>query len=551
MPVGSSKGTPAITVSSISGNTTESSGTATFTIKLGSSPASNVNICILSSDTANGGTIQTGNGVNAADGTCTSSAPYAAFTSSNWENAMTITVVGSRGTLGVMTNTNYSLSFSVVTSDPDYSSLSPGTISLTNTNVDAPGSYNVLLTLSGLTGGTLVLQNNGTNNLSLTANGTFPFTLPIVDGNTYSVSILSQPSGLNCAIAGTAFGTIASADVTLTASCVPGYIFNGVIASVNPFPTLTNLTNLTTLAGSLPVTVASGNTDATGGSARFNQPIAITADGTNVYVAEVGNNTVRKMNKSTNAVTTLANVTGPHGVATDGVNVYVTSYNQHVVRKIVIATGTVTILAGQSGSSGDVDAIGGAARFNQPTYLTTDGTYVYVSDRLNDKIKKINIATGAVTTVLSVTYPNGITTDGTYLYVAESNANIVSKINLSTLVKTTVAGGATGGGTCDGTAFADCIDAVGTAAQFNTPYGLTIDGTYIYVFEGAGKKIRKIDRTTAQVTTIVKNTGYSDGAVATAQICNGAANCDSSITTDGSVLFIADRYTHSIRKIGP
>lgn len=46
--------------------------------------------------------------------------------------------------------------------------------------------------------------------------------------------------------------------------------------------------------------------------------------------------------------------------------------------------------------------------------------------------------------------------------------------------------------------------------------------------------------------------GYTDGTLgSTAQICTSGNPCDSSLTTDGVFLYIADRYNHSIRKIGP
>ena len=102
-------------------------------------------------------------------------------------------------------------------------------------------------------------------------------------------------------------------------------------------------TAVTTLAGS-----SSGNTDATGTSARFNYPIGITTDGTNLYVSD---------------------------------------YSNHRIRKIVISTGVVTTLAGSS--SGNTDATGTSASFYWPTGITTDGSNLYVSDMYNHRIQKI------------------------------------------------------------------------------------------------------------------------------------------------------------------
>ena len=94
---------------------------------------------------------------------------------------------------------------------------------------------------------------------------------------------------------------------------------------------------------------SSGSTDATGTSARFSGLDGITSDGTNLYV--VGNNTVRKMVISSLVVTTLAGspgssgstddttgsnarFTGLEGITNDGTSLFLTDVNNHTIRKI-------------------------------------------------------------------------------------------------------------------------------------------------------------------------------------------------------------------------
>ncbi|MEW5756446.1 MAG: hypothetical protein AB1810_09080 [Pseudomonadota bacterium] len=74
-------------------------------------------------------------------------------------------------------------------------------------------SYTISGTVSGLTGTGLVLQNNGGDDLSITANGDFTFANPLSGGAMYSVTILNQPAGQTCTVANGG-GTIAGADVT-------------------------------------------------------------------------------------------------------------------------------------------------------------------------------------------------------------------------------------------------------------------------------------------------------------------------------------------------
>ena len=111
------------------------------------------------------------------------------------------------------------------------------------------------------------------------------------------------------------------------------------------------------------------------------------------------------MNTWPYAVTTLAGAAGVSGTAdgigsaarfylvrgidTDGTNLYVTEGYNHTIRKIVIGTGEVTTLAGAAGIPGTADGTGSAARFNFPWGVTTDGTNLYVTDTENFTIRKI------------------------------------------------------------------------------------------------------------------------------------------------------------------
>ena len=269
---------------------------------------------------------------------------------------------------------------------------------------------------------------------------------------------------------------------------------------------------VTTLAGTAGL---SGSSDDTGAAARFYRPEGITTDGTCLYVTDTDNFTIRKIVIATGVVTTLAGTAGlsgssddtgaaarfhrPLGLTMDRTNLYVTDSSNHTIRKIVIATGVVTTLAGTAGLSGSSDDTGAAARFYRPEGITTDGTNLYVADSWNDTIRKIVIATGVVTTLAGVAgepgssdtptappakfyQPIGITTDGTNLYVTDSN-DTIRKIVVATGEVTTLAGMAYDFGSSDGT---------GSQARFNMPWGITTDGTNLYVGDRGNCTIRKI-----------------------------------------------------------
>jgi N-acetylneuraminic acid mutarotase len=84
---------------------------------------------------------------------------------------------------------------------------------VTNANVNCVNTYSVGGTLSGLTSGSLVLEDNGGSNLTLTVNGSFSFTTPVADGSAYHVTVLTQPAGQDCTVTGGS-GTVGAGNVT-------------------------------------------------------------------------------------------------------------------------------------------------------------------------------------------------------------------------------------------------------------------------------------------------------------------------------------------------
>ena len=75
------------------------------------------------------------------------------------------------------------------------------------------GTFTVGGSVSGLTGAGLVLRNNGGDNINISASGNFTFATPVTNGDTYNVSVLTQPTGQTCAVSMGA-GTVSGANVT-------------------------------------------------------------------------------------------------------------------------------------------------------------------------------------------------------------------------------------------------------------------------------------------------------------------------------------------------
>jgi len=168
---------------------------------------------------------------------------------------------------------------------------------------------------------------------------------------------------------------------------------------------------VTTIAG---VAGESGELDGIGAAARFTTPYSIATDAAgNLFVAEISSQTIRKITPE-GVVTTLAGKAGqpghadgvgtdahfssPHGVATDNAgNVYVADYGNNTVRKIT-PVGVVTTLAGSADAdlSTESDGVGPAATFLRPMALATDREgNVFVLEANN--IREVT-PTGRVTT---------------------------------------------------------------------------------------------------------------------------------------------------------
>ena len=99
-----------------------------------------------------------------------------------------------------------------------------------------PVTYTIGGTVSGLSGAGLVLQDNGGNNLSVSANGSFTFTTAIASGNTFNVTVFSQPSNpaQTCVVAsgsGTASANVTSVVVTCTTTAVT-YTIGGTVSGL-------------------------------------------------------------------------------------------------------------------------------------------------------------------------------------------------------------------------------------------------------------------------------------------------------------------------------
>ena len=251
--------------------------------------------------------------------------------------------------------------------------------------------------------------------------------------------------------------------------------------------TSSHIVSRVTLPGGVRTVVAGtafvpGSADGVGAAARFNKPtgIAISADGTFALVNDSDNYTVRRISLPGMAVTTLA---------------------------------------GAAGQQGFVDGTGNAARFSGMRHLaiSPDASYALVGDSTNSAVRRLDLATVAVTTVLG-NWPGAdglgnearfedpwdvaVSPDGSFALIANPGSATVRRMDLTTGAVTTLAGAFDQYGTVDG---------IGAAARFSYPAGVAIspDGATALVVDDVDDVVRKIDLATAEVTTMAGAAGQS------------------------------------------
>lgn len=340
-----------------------------------------------------------------------------------------------------------------------------------------------------------------------------------------------------------------------------------------PIPTLTP-TNIggtvpTTIYGRVETYAGSGIGNTTGNTSTvsFAFPNGVTTDlNNNVYIADYQNNVIKKI--APNGIVTLfagnglqllkdgpalnASFTLPTEIVTDAAgNVYVADFGNQAIRKITPA-GEVSTLAG-NGSTGSQNGIGTAATFAAPNGLAIDAAgNIYVADTGNHLIRKIT-PLGVVTTfagtgaqgftdgnALTATFksPSKIAIDQSgNLFITDFGNNAIRKIDPLGVVSTLAGSGSPGD-----------ANGIGTLASFRGPIGIAVDKNgNVFVSDLNNYVIRKI-LPTGEVSTLAGNrtNGFVNGIGKAA-----AFSLAFGIGFDerGSLL-IADSYNNSvIRKI--
>ncbi len=282
-------------------------------------------------------------------------------------------------------------------------------------------------------------------------------------------------------------------------------------------------------------------------------PSAIVYDASgNLYLAETAHHLIRKLDPTgilttiagtgtqgfsgDNGPATAAQLDSPQGLALDSVgNLYIADTHNHRIRKLSLST---TALAFDTASN------------------------LYLADTGNHRIRRIDAATGLITTVAgngtqgytgdngpatsaSIDSPQGIAFDSANnLYLADTHNHRIRRIDIATGLITTIAGTGVPGLTPN--------SAPGLATSLSLPHGLTIDSSgNLYLADTGNHRIRRIDAATGLITTVagIGTQAYTgDNGPATTAALDSPRNPTLSPT---ALLTLSDTHNQRVRQLTP
>ncbi len=306
--------------------------------------------------------------------------------------------------------------------------------------------------------------------------------------------------------------------------------------------------------------------------------VALDAAG-NFYIADSGNNRVRRVDGTTGDISTVAGVGSPSsandgfagvvaGVSNPGAlllsgagDLYIADSSNHAIRKLSLATGKLTTVAGklnQQGYTGD-GGLATAATLNTPEGLAFDTNgNLYIADTKNHVIRKVDAQTQMISTyagtqggfagdggaaiAAKLNGPWGLASDVLgNLFIADLNNNRIRKVASDGTI-TTVAGNGSNGSATDAQ--------LATATPISNPAAVAVDvAGNLYVADSGHNTVRKVSASSGIAMAIAGTsnpTFAGDGGPATMAGLYGPY----ALTLDSlGNLFIADIFHHRIREI--
>ena len=300
----------------------------------------------------------------------------------------------------------------------------------------------------------------------------------------------------------------------------------------------------------------------------------------NVYIVDSLYNVIRKVDGATNVITTVvgngspaysgdngpatnASLNTPSGIALDAAgNLYIADSGNNLVRKVDAASGIITTVAGHgSGSLGDNGPAVSASLSNPSDVAVDTAGNLYIADTLNNRIRKVDLS-GTITTVAGGTptpgpdglgngglatnaqlsRPYGITLDFSgNLYIADTYNHLIREVNNGII--SVVAG--------NGNPYYSGDGGAAINASLNTPKAVRVDAAgNLYIADTNNFVIREVNE--AGIISTIAGLGR-EGFTGNGGLAVGAQMYPPSalaIDSKGNI-YLADTGNNVVRWITP
>lgn len=310
-------------------------------------------------------------------------------------------------------------------------------------------------------------------------------------------------------------------------------------------------------------------------------PFGLAVDGAgNLFIADSNNNRIRRMDAVSGFISTIAGngiigntgdggsalnatLNNPSSLALDAAgNLYFADSGNNTIRRIDAFNGTITTVAGspgQHGYGGD-GGLATSATFSTPNGISFDANGdLYIADTGNHVIRLLAHATGVITTVAGSGH-GGFGGDGgpaTHallnnpwsatpspkggFYIADQNNHRVRLVDAHGDISTLAGDGSAGFAGDEGPA---------SAAQLNVPAALLLDvAGNLYIADSGNNRVRRVNARTGIISTMAGNNGESiSGDGGPANVAGLYGPYALALDTQGS-LYIADVFHNRVRKI--
>jgi sugar lactone lactonase YvrE len=324
-------------------------------------------------------------------------------------------------------------------------------------------------------------------------------------------------------------------------------------------------------------------------AAMFRNPQGIALDGSGgvAYVADSVNSVIRKIVLASGAVSTVAGngsngiggdggpATGallntPTGVAVDGGgNLYIADQGNNLIRRVDAATQIISTVAGGGTVASGADQLGdggpatSAILYGPHSVALDPAGNLYIADAFHNLVREVNAASSTITVVAGggtaagtdgfgdggtatsafLSNPSGVALDSVgNLYIADTGYSLIRRVDMTTGIITAVAGNGSLGYSGD--------NGLATSATLAGPQGVTLDAANnIYVADFGNNAIRQISASTQKIFTLAGrgSTGYyGDGGNPTVAFLT---NPTSLAVDENGNLYIADYGNNVVREV--